>query len=95
MRLYLNLTPQALGEFYRSVRDADGWLVSTSLKESFGYAVAEATNAGLRVAASDLPVWDLFAGTGLVHRVPSGSIADLVRVIREGAPVSAGAATAW
>ena len=94
VRLYLNLTPQALGEFYRSVRDADGWLVSTSLKESFGYAVAEATNAGLRVAASDLPVWDLFAGTGLVHRVPSGSIADLVRVIREGAPVSADATEA-
>lgn len=82
VRIYLNLSPVTMANAYRSVRDANGWLVSTSLNESFGYAVAEATATGLRVAASDLPVWDLFADTGLVHRSPSGAVLHLADTIR-------------
>ncbi|GAA2551283.1 glycosyltransferase involved in cell wall biosynthesis [Neomicrococcus aestuarii] len=82
VRIYLNLSPKTMANAYRSVRDAKGWLVSTSLNESFGYAVAEATSCGLRAAVSDLPVWDLFESSGLLHRVPSGAVVRLAQVIQ-------------
>lgn len=81
VRLYLNLSQAQIAEAYRSVRDAGGWCVSTSLMESFGYSVAEARACGLRVAAFDLPVWDAYAHDSAVVTVPTGSIPALVRVI--------------
>ncbi|MGY5318969.1 hypothetical protein ACXA45_06985 [Neomicrococcus lactis] len=81
VRIYLNLSPATMANAYRSVKNAGGWLVSTSLNESFGYAVAEAASCGLRAAVSDLPVWDLFEPTGLVYRAPSGAVLRLAEII--------------
>lgn len=83
VRLYLNLSQAQIAEAYRSVRDAGGWCVSTSLMESFGYSVAEATQCGLRVAAFELPVWDRYFGKEILVSVPAGSVQKLASVILE------------
>jgi len=57
VRVLANLSPELLANIYRSARDLNGYLVSTSLLESFGFSVAEALACGLNVRAFDLPVW--------------------------------------
>lgn len=81
IKIYSNLSPARLASLFRAARDRHGWLVSTSLHESFGYAVAEALECQLRVVASDLPVWDIFEGRGHLERVPSGSVRALEEAI--------------
>lgn len=44
---FLDLSPMVLSELKRGTRDAGGFFLSTSLAESFGYSVAEASQCGL------------------------------------------------
>ena len=86
VRIHLNLPQDELASLYRWARDRGGWAVSTSLLESFGYFVAEATACGLRVAAFDLPVWVEHERQTLIQRVPTGSVRDLAATIRRDLP---------
>lgn len=81
VRLFLNIPQNVMGTMYRSVRDAGGWAVSTSLMESFGYSVAEALACGARVAAFDLPVWVNFERQNLLHSVSAGDVQELSEII--------------
>lgn len=83
VRLLLNLPQSVMGNLYRSVREAGGLAVSTSLMESFGYTVAEALACGTPVAAFDLPVWDNFSKQELMRRVTSGDVQALARAIEK------------
>lgn len=58
VRVVPNVDSKILANMYRSARKHNGFLISTSLLESFGYSVAEALACQLRVRAFDLPVWD-------------------------------------
>lgn len=55
IRLLLNIPQKRLGELYREAAGLGGWLVSTSLQESFGYSIAEALATKLPVASFELP----------------------------------------
>lgn len=57
VKILSNVSPVMLANMFRSARKLRGYLVSTSLLESFGYSVAEALSCELRVRAFDLPVW--------------------------------------
>lgn len=81
VRVYLNLMPDQLANLFRSARDKRGWLLSTSLMESFGYAVAEAAACDLRVAAFELPVWTREPRTAMFQTVDIGDVASLARII--------------
>lgn len=81
VRLFLDIPQSAMGNLLRSVRNKNGWAISTSLMESFGYSVAEALACGTKVAAFDLPVWDNFEKQELLHRVVSGDVQGLAQVI--------------
>lgn len=83
VQLFLNLSQVDLSKLYRCARDRNGWAISTSLLESFGYSVAEATACGLRVAAFHLPVWLEHPRQDLISTVPTGSVKDLASVITE------------
>lgn len=50
-----NIPQPEIADLYRGAQAANGFLISTSLLESFGYTVAEAIATGLRVVAFDLP----------------------------------------
>lgn len=56
VRVMSDVEPSDLANLFRAARDRGGALVSTSLLESFGYAIAEALACELRVSAFDLPV---------------------------------------
>lgn len=47
VRLLANLERPKMANLYRSAAKSGGWLVSTSLMESFGYAIVEALACGL------------------------------------------------
>lgn len=81
VRIHLNLPQVELAELYRWARERGGFAVSTSVLESFGYFVAEATACGLRVAAFDLPVWDEHDRQHLIERVPIGSVRALAETV--------------
>lgn len=81
IQLFLNLSQADLSKLYRCARDRNGWAVSTSLMESFGYSVAEATACGLRVAAFHLPVWREHPRQNLITVVPTGSVQDLTAAV--------------
>lgn len=84
IRIHLNLPQRELASMYRWARDLGGWAVSTSLLESFGYFVAEATACGLPVAAFALPVWAEHSRQELINEVPIGSVRDLAAVVAAG-----------
>lgn len=81
VRLFIDLPQSAMAELLSSTRQRRGWLMSTSLMESFGYSVAEALACGLRVAAFELPVWVNFERQDLLHRVTSGDVQGLAQAI--------------
>lgn len=82
--LYMNLAPTAVAQMYKSARLRGGWLVSTSLMESFGYSVREALACGLRVASFSLPVFtDLAENSGDAFFSPIGDVAALSKIILE------------
>ena len=56
VHLRMNLSASELASFYRGAARRGGSFVSTSLVESFGYALVEAPSCGLDVVAFDLPV---------------------------------------
>lgn len=62
VKILSNVSPAMLANMFRSARRLGGYLVSTSLLESFGYSVAEALSCELRVRAFDLPVWQEHPG---------------------------------
>lgn len=77
-----NVSPAMLANIFRSARDMDGLLVSTSLLESFGYSVAEALACGLHVRAFDLPVWREHAKFDVLgESVPSGDVRALAESV--------------
>lgn len=84
VRVLSNLSRDIISDLYRSTRDRGGWLVSTSLMESFGYAVAEALACDLRVAAFELPPFHTFAEIGDLRLVPIGSVRSLSDTILQG-----------
>lgn len=81
VRILLNVPQPEMASLYRSVRDRKGWLVSTSLMESFGYIVAEATACGLRSAIFRLPAIEEHASSELTRSVPLGEVQYLREVI--------------
>lgn len=86
VRIHLNLPQEELATLYRWARNRGGHAVSTSLLESFGYFVAEATSCGLPVAAFDLPVWAEHERQSLISTVATGSVKDLAAVIQAAPP---------
>lgn len=80
VKLYMNLAPAEIADLYRSAAAAGGWYVSTSLLESFGYAVREAQACGLRVAAFELPVFEDLYGPDMIH-APVGDVMGLAEQI--------------
>lgn len=56
VHLRMNLSSSELASFYRGAARRGGSFISTSLVESFGYALVEAPSCGLNVVAFDLPV---------------------------------------
>ncbi|WP_440220150.1 glycosyltransferase family 4 protein [Dietzia sp. MNB45] len=85
VRLYLNLPQSRIASLFRSARDKGGMLVSTSLKESFGYSIAEAAACSLPIAAFDLPVLAMFEDSAQLVSVPTGSVQALAAAILESA----------
>lgn len=81
VHLLMNLSSAELGDLYRSAAIRDGWYLSTSLMESFGYAVREALECGLGVATFDLPVFKSLRSDRLVTS-PVGDVLDLAQSIR-------------
>ena len=81
IRVYLNLPQAEVADLYRTARELEGWYVSTSLMESFGYSVAEARACGLRVGAFELPGWDIYADADHVERGDPGATCQMLKVI--------------
>lgn len=54
VKFFLNLSQQEIADFYKSSIKVNGLFCSTSLAESFGYGVLEASMAGLPVVAYDV-----------------------------------------
>lgn len=82
IKVLSDLSPQTLSLMFRSARDLGGMLVSTSLLESFGYAVAEALACALPVRAFELPVWTehvRFQELGV--QVPIGDVRALAEAV--------------
>lgn len=74
VQLYMNLSQPEIANLYRSARNHGGVYVSTSLMESFGYAIAESMECGLSCCAFDLPVLGLHKERGVLATVPVGDI---------------------
>ena len=83
IQLYMNLSQPEMANLYRSARDRGGVYVSTSLMESFGYAIAESMTCGLPCAAFDLPILELHRGRGNLGAVPIGDVGALARGIED------------
>lgn len=84
VHVLMNLAPNDLGNLYRSASDMEGWFLSTSLMESFGYAVREAMECGLRVASFRLPVFEELIESELYHPIPVGDTSATARLIMQG-----------
>ena len=82
VHLFMNLAPSALNELYNLAADRGGWMISTSLMESFGYAVREALASGLRVAAFGLPVYEELSDPSL-YLTPIGGVKELATTVKE------------
>lgn len=81
VQLYMNLSQPEIANLYRSARDRGGVYVSTSLMESFGYAIAESIECGLPCAAFELPVLGLHRDRGKLQSVPIGDVEALAKMI--------------
>ncbi|MCG7262106.1 glycosyltransferase family 4 protein [Corynebacterium aurimucosum] len=87
VQLYMNLSQPEIANLYRSARDRGGVYVSTSLMESFGYAIAESMECGLPCCAFDLPILSLHHERGQLCAAPVGDVkalAESVARIAEG-----------
>lgn len=82
IRLFMNLSPEQMGDLYRAVSKVGGIYCSTSLGESFGYSVAEGLGAGVRVVAYDVGAIGEFASSDL-HLVGVGELGAFVERIRD------------
>lgn len=82
VRLFSNLSRNSVANLYYAAREAGGWLVSTSMMESFGYSVAEALTCGLRVAAFELPAFEDFKRWDILHLIDIGSVSELASLIQ-------------
>lgn len=81
VQLYMNLSQPEIANLYRSARDRGGVYVSTSLMESFGYAIAESIECGLPCVAFELPVLGLHRDRGKLQSVPIGDVEALAKMI--------------
>lgn len=81
VQLYMNLSQPEISNLYRSARDRGGVYVSTSLMESFGYAIAESMECGLPCTAFQLPVLDIHSDRGQLYSVPVGDIQTMSKLI--------------
>lgn len=77
VQLYMNLSQPEIANLYRSARDRGGVYISTSLMESFGYAIAESMECGLPCSAFNLPVLDLHLERGQLRATPVGDVTAL------------------
>lgn len=82
VHVYMNLFPAELGNLYRSAANKGGWFVSTSLMESFGYAVREAIECGLRVASFNLPAFEGLSSHHLYNGTPIGDVSAIAHMIK-------------
>lgn len=83
VHMFANLSRRDVAGLYRSARERNGWLVSTSLMESFGYSVAEALVCNLRVAGFELPAFRSFDNAELLNMVDIGSVSELAELVRK------------
>lgn len=83
VELYLNQPQSEMAKLYRWAAMRGGRAISTSLLESFGYFVAEATECGLPAIAFDLPVWQEHPNKNLITSVPIGSVTALIRSVQD------------
>lgn len=74
VHLYMNLTQQEMSNLYRAAAKRDGYFISTSLMESFGYAIAEALSCSLPTVAFSLPILSLHHELGELIEVPIGDV---------------------
>ncbi|MHB0834175.1 MAG: glycosyltransferase family 4 protein [Corynebacterium aurimucosum] len=81
IQFYMNLSQPEISTLYRSARDRGGVYVSTSLMESFGYAIAESMECGLPCVAFQLPVLDMHNDRGQLYSVPVGDIQAMSQLI--------------
>lgn len=83
VHLFLNQPQSEMAKLYRWAAEREGRAVSTSLLESFGYFVAEATACGLPVVTFDLPVWEEHTNRDLITSVTVGSVTSLVEALQQ------------
>jgi len=84
IRVVMDLSPSRLAGLYAEVARAGGSFVSTSLMESFGYGVLEATSSGLRTVAYDVGALSEHGPSAApLKLVDVGDVSGLVRAIGE------------
>lgn len=81
IQLYMNLSQVEMANLFRSARDRGGVYASTSLMESFGYAIAESLACGLPCVSFELPVLDLHRDRGQLSSVAVGDVEALAKRI--------------
>lgn len=72
IHLLMDISPREMANIYRSARARNGVFISTSLMESFGYAIAESLSCGLQCVAFDLPILQIHEGP--LSSVPIGDV---------------------
>lgn len=84
IHLLMDLNQQEVASIFRAARVSEGWFVSTSYIESYGYAVREALGCGLRVAAyePEYAVWSDLVARDDAFFVPLGDVTELATVLR-------------
>jgi len=80
VHLLMDISPLEMSNIYRSARERNGAFISTSLMESFGYAIAESMSCGLPCVAFNLPILDIHQGP--LTSVPIGDIAGMSEAIQ-------------
>lgn len=80
IHLLMDISPEEMSTIYRSAKARNGVFMSTSLMESFGYAIAESMSCGLPCVAFNLPILELHEGP--LTAVPIGDVAELSRAIQ-------------
>lgn len=80
VHLLMDLTPEEMANIYRSAAAQAGVFISTSLMESFGYAIAESMACGLSCVAFELPILSLHEGP--LTSVPIGDVLGMSEAIQ-------------